>query len=161
MNDAPGADHRAGTAAQAFIRVDKCAVFGNLDGACRTGFFAKTAADAADFADVFTDGIFVRAEDHDGIILQTQMDYALRTGMVAGTAADAFPFIHFGNAVGIQTDGTERADLNTTAAAGAAIGAKVIALRRFFRAAAAVAVNAGNFGRKLLFDNHKKLPFWN
>ena len=117
MNHAAWADHCTGTAAQAFIRVNKCAVFRDLDCACGAGFFAKAAA-------------------------------------------DAFALINFGNAVRVQTDCTERADLNTGTAAGAAIGTKIIAFRRFLCAAAAVAVNAGNFGRKLLFDDHKKLPFW-
>ena len=134
MNHAAWADHCTGTAAQAFIRVNKCAVFRDFDCACGAGFFAKAAADTTDFADIFTDGILIRAEDNNGIILQTKMDHALRAGV--------------------------RADLNTGTAAGAAIGTKIIAFRRFLCAAAAVAVNAGNFGRKLLFDDHKKLPFW-
>lgn len=160
MNHAAWADHCTGTAAQAFIRVNKCAVFRDLDCACGAGFFAKAAADTTDFADIFTDGILIRAEDNNGIILQTKMDHALRAGVIAGAAADAFALINFGNAVRVQTDCTERADLNTGTAAGAAIGTKIIAFRRFLCAAAAVAVNAGNFGRKLLFDDHKKLPFW-
>lgn len=159
MNYISRTDRGAGTAAQALIGIDKCAVLGNLDRSGRAGLFAKAAADTANRTDILADGILVRAEDNDGVVLQTKVDDTLRAGMIARAAADTSAFIHLGDAVGIQADCAKRADLNTGAAAGAAVCAQIISFRRFFCAAAAVAVNTGDFGRKLLFDDHKKLPF--
>ncbi len=121
MNYISRADHCAGTAAQALIRVDKCTIFGNLDRTGRADLFAETAADTADFTDIFADSILVRAEDNNGVVFQTKMDDTLRAGMIARTAADTSAFIHLGDAVGIQADCAKRADLNTGAAAGAAV----------------------------------------
>ena len=149
------AGHGASAAGQAKVGIDEGAVFRDLDGFGRTDLCAEAAGDAAHLADIAADGILVRAEDDDGVILQTEMDDALRAGADTRAAADAFALVDLGDAVGVQRDRTEAAGGDTGAAARAAVGTELIALRAFFCVAAAVAVDAGDLGGKFLFYYHE------
>ena len=79
-----------------------------------------------------------------GLSLEPQVDDALRAGLIARAAADAAALVDLGHAVGVQRDRAEAADLHARTAAGAAVEAKIVALRALVGAAAAVAVDAGN-----------------
>ena len=103
-------------------------------------------------------GVLVRAEDDNGVVLEPQVDDALRAGLIARAAADAPALVDLGHAVGVERDRAEAADLHARTAAGAAVEAKIVALRALVGAAAAVAVDAGNLGRELLSDFHLMQP---
>jgi len=158
VDDIARAGHGAHAAGEALIRVDKGAVFRNNDGSGRTGALAQAAADAAHGADIAAAGVLVRAEDDNGVVLEPQVDDALRAGLIARAAADAAALVDLGHAVGVQRDRAEAADLHARTAAGAAVEAKIVALRALVGAAAAVAVDAGNLGRELLSDFHLMQP---
>jgi len=130
VDDIAGTCHGAGTAGETLVGVDKGAVFRDLDCSGGADLLAQTAADAADLTDILAVGILVGAEDDDGIVLNTQMNDTLRAGKIAGSAADTLAFVDLGNAVGIQADRAELAGVDAGAAAGAAVGTKLIALGR-------------------------------
>ena len=92
------------------------------------------------------------------VFSEPQVDDALRAGLIARAAADAAALVDLGHAVGVQRDRAEAADLHARTAAGAAVEAKIVALRALVGAAAAVAVDAGNLGRELLSDFHLMQP---
>ena len=71
------------------------------------------------------------------------MDDAAGAGKIAGTAADTFAFVHLSNAIGVEINCTEAAGIDTGAAAGTAIAAKLVALRTLICPAAAIAVDTG------------------
>ena len=159
VDDLTGACHGTGTAGQTLVGENKGAIFRYLNSTGGAGFFTQATADAGDIAHMETTGIFIGAEDDNGIGLYTEVDDTLGAGAVTGTATDAFALVNLGDTVGIDIDGAESAHIDTSTATGTAVMTQVGTVFLLLCTATAVAVDTSDLLGEFFLNDHGEPPY--